>query len=130
MIDHKPYIYIPKSIRVVDGDTLDVVLDLGFSITVKVRLRLHGVDTPEIYGVKKESAEYARGKEASKRVQELLDDAQYVLIRTYKHIKEKYGRYLADVYMDHKDPDDPNVSLRRSLGDILIEEGHATAWER
>ena len=55
------YRYLSELDRVVDGDTLDVVIDLGFYIKIKERIRLEGVDTPEIYGVPQDSEEYRRG---------------------------------------------------------------------
>lgn len=128
------YTYRPRHISVVDGDTFDVELDLGFSIFTKIRLRLRAADTPEVYGVKKESAEYQAGKLASKRVEELFKEAQEadgILIVTHKFIKGKYGRYLADVFLDRwEDHDGERNIVRRSLADILIEEGHAELWTK
>jgi len=55
------YQYKAKAERVVDGDTIDVTIDLGFKITTHQRIRLAGIDTPEVYSVKKDSDEHRRG---------------------------------------------------------------------
>jgi len=64
------YRYRAELDRVVDGDTLDVVIDLGFYIKIKERIRLEGVNTPEIYGVPQDSEEYRRGMEAKEYCRE------------------------------------------------------------
>ena len=92
--------YKARVLRVVDGDTLDVDIDCGFSVHVHERLRLLGVDTPETYGVKQDSVEYARGMKAKDFVINWLEDAGgVVVIRTTKDrfTKGKYGRWLAEV---------------------------------
>jgi micrococcal nuclease len=110
------YQYKAKVIRIVDGDTLEVELDLGFSIKLKERLRLDGVDTPEIYGVLKESNTYAEGMVAFALTKEWLEKTNYeIVVETFK--KEKYGRYLAKVFstIDSK-------SL--TLNEFLISRGY------
>lgn len=81
------YTYKAKLLRVVDGDTVDLEIDLGFSITVRERFRLNHVDTPE------------RGtpgaNEASAFVNEYLESRELV-VQTEKG-KDKYGRYLATI---------------------------------
>ena len=88
----------------VDGDTLDVTVDLGFQARRDVRLRLYGVDAAEIYGVDDESDEYARGMAHTMFIEGWLDDALRAdlddrwPLRVYT-LKDsgKYGRYLADI---------------------------------
>jgi micrococcal nuclease len=91
--------YQARVVHVVDGDTLDVVVDLGFNMTRKIRLRLLGIDTHETYGVDHDSTEYKLGKDQTEFVQEWTDAAAGpewpFIIRTDK--KGKYGRYLASV---------------------------------
>lgn len=84
--------------KVVDGDTIDFEVDLGFKIYKGVRTRLLGVDTHETYGVKKDSDEYERGMEEKRFVESWLDDADEIFIQTEKDSKGKYGRWLARVY--------------------------------
>lgn len=94
--------------RVVDGDTLDVTIDLGFSVYSTERVRLAGVDTAEIYGTKKESDEYKLGIEQSQFVKNWLDDrlTDYpypFIIETKKDNRGKFGRYIADIYTEDKE---------------------------
>jgi len=113
-----PYIYYARDVRVVDGDTYDLTVDLGFQISQRIRVRLRGIDTPEIYGVKKGSDEHTRGMEAKKYAEEELAGHARVVVRTHKDAKEKYGRYLADIYVEEGD-------VLHSLADALLEEGVA-----
>lgn len=74
--------------RVVDGDTVDLRIDLGFEITHKIRVRLLGIDAPERFT--------DEGKAATAALNGLLEGEQLV-VRTRKDRKGKYGRYLADI---------------------------------
>lgn len=110
-----PHVYNARVIDVIDGDTVDLEVDLGFDITTRTRFRLLDVDTHETYGVDHDSREYELGKRESKYVKEWLATAElncksghrYPLrIRTYG--AGKYGRWL--VYIK-----------RQSDGDVLNE---------
>lgn len=105
--------------RIVDGDTLDVDIDLGMNVHVHERLRLKGIDTPEIYGVKKDSPEYQDGMEAKAYLQKLIPPGSLVKVRTFKDKKGKYGRYIADVL--YVEPDDGHTV---NVAEALIEKGH------
>ena len=86
------YRYRAELDRVVDGDTLDVVIDLGFYIRIKERIRLEGVDTPEIYGVPQDSEEYRRGMEAKKYVERRLNEnGNQMIIETPKMASGRDG---------------------------------------
>lgn len=87
--------------RVVDGDTLDVKIDLGFKTYKDVRVRLAEVDTAEIYGVPKESDEYKQGMIHKEFVEDWLpqnDDWPIVVETEGDDDTGKYGRYLARIY--------------------------------
>jgi len=130
------YVYKASVVRVVDGDTLDLFVDLGFRTWQKIRVRLYGVDTPETYGVKKESAEYEAGMAAKKFVEQWLglvieeSNEQYchiilnpspVTIRSHdgKELGQgKYGRWIVEVMREDDDC---------SLNEALLDEGHAVA---
>ena len=85
--------------RVVDGDTVDVILDLGFSILHKCRVRLYGIDTPESRTRNKD--EKIRGKLASKFLQDAIDNGKKVVLRSkLKDSKGKYGRVLGEIVVD------------------------------
>jgi|TARA_B110000285_G_scaffold54786_1_gene62395 micrococcal nuclease len=93
------YEYGCKVTRVVDGDTIDVDLDLGFDIIYKCRVRLYGIDTPESRTRNKD--EKARGKLASKFLQDAINNGAHVILRTHlKDSKGKFGRVLASVIVD------------------------------
>lgn len=106
------YIYNAFVDRVVDGDTYDVQIDLGFNMFMKsVRLRLRGVDTPETWRPTTE-AEREHGERATKFVKELIE-GEFVKIKSYK--LGIYGRYEADVFVE----DEQGNSI--DLGQLLTD---------
>ena len=84
------YEYKAKLIKIVDGDTIDFDLQLGFHMTARIRTRLKGIDTPEIRG-----EERPDGLQSKAFVEETLNSAADIVVRTYK--TGKYGRWLADI---------------------------------
>jgi|TARA_R110000744_G_scaffold53068_1_gene113489 micrococcal nuclease len=85
--------------RVVDGDTIDVILDLGFDILYRSRVRLYGIDTPESRTRNKD--EKVRGKMASAYLKKAIDSGKKVVIETkLKDSKGKFGRVLGNVMVD------------------------------
>jgi len=105
------YEYRARLIRVVDGDTMDVDIDLGFGIHFQERIRLAGIDTPETYGVKKDSEEYQLGKQAALFVEDKLEGKEFI-IRTEKDSKGKYGRYIAIIIVDDVNLNDELVEQK------------------
>ena len=119
--------YKAKVLRVVDGDTIDLDIDLGFNAHLKERVRLLGVDTPETFGVRKDSEEYKAGMLAKARVEEKLmpiTQNDFVIVETQKDKKGKYGRYLARIWF----LEDPAQHLWRCINDVLLEEGLARKY--
>ena len=111
------YEYKAQMLRVVDGDTVDFLVDLGFTVHVKVRARLLDVDTPEVYGVKKGSQEYAAGMVASATTKQWFHDNcpdKQCVIRTQK--TGKYDRWIATVY--------PPDTTAPSLNQHLVTKGY------
>jgi len=94
------YTYETEVLYVVDGDTYDFEVDLGFNVFKRLRVRLLGLDTHEIYGVKKESREYELGKRQMEFAEDVLFSADEIVLKTYKDETGKYGRYLAEVIVD------------------------------
>lgn len=93
----EPFIYRLKAMaKVVDGDTVDLDLDLGFSLTLRQRVRLYGIDAPELRS--KDPQEKIKGQESQAFVSQWFERAGAVLVRTTK--EEKYGRMLADCYRE------------------------------
>jgi micrococcal nuclease len=91
------YTYNGTVVYVVDGDTVDILVDLGFDISYKIRVRMLGIDTPEMKG--KKAAEREHAKQAKAFVETTVLNKQ-VVIKTYKDDTDKYGRYLAEIYLE------------------------------
>jgi len=110
--------YVKKVENVVDGDTIDVLIDLGFDILFASRVRLAGIDTPE--SRTKDLKEKALGLEAKEYLKKYLKDAKTVVIKTEKmDSSEKYGRILGWVYVDGNTV---------SLNDMMINDGYAWGY--
>jgi micrococcal nuclease len=106
------YEYDARFVRVIDGDTVDLVIDLGLDVQLTIRVRLAGVNCPE-------RSAGAPWRLASEFTQEWLVAAgASVSIRTVKDRREKYGRYLAWVY-PRGGFDQPTLNQR------LLDSGHA-----
>ena len=110
--------YVRKVENVVDGDTIDVLIDLGFDILFQSRVRLAGIDTPE--SRTKDLAEKALGLESKEYLKKYLKDAKSVVIKTEKmDSSEKYGRILGWVYVNGD---------TESLNDKMINDGYAWGY--
>jgi micrococcal nuclease len=109
---------VKKVVKVVDGDTIDVDIDLGFSVSFFSRVRLAGIDTPESRTINLK--EKALGLEVKEKLKKELAAAKDVVIKTEKpDSSEKYGRILGWVFLDGSD-----VSLNQKL----INEGYAWTY--
>jgi micrococcal nuclease len=110
--------YVRKVENVVDGDTIDVLIDLGFDILFSSRVRLAGIDTPE--SRTKDLKEKALGLESKEYLKKYLKDAKSVVIKTEKiDSSEKYGRILGWVYINGDTV---------SLNDMMINDGYAWGY--
>ena len=115
------YEYRVNILRVVDGDTVDVDIDLGFGIWMhRERVRMMGIDTPE--SRTRDKVEKAFGLASKARLKELLPIGSITVLKTEidksgEDKKGKFGRILGDFIVDD-----------RRATDILIEEGHAVAY--
>jgi len=109
---------VKKVTGVVDGDTIDVDIDLGFNVSFSQRVRLAGIDTPESRTTDK--FEKSLGLEAKEYLKSKLKDAKLVVIKTEKpDSSEKYGRILGWLYVDGN---------TISLNDQMIEDGYAWGY--
>ena len=102
------YTYRAKIIGVYDGDTVTALVDLGFGITNKIKVRLKGINTPELRGVERAqgiiSRDFLREKILNKDI----------VIETFKDKKGKYGRYIGTLWIN-----DENIN------ELLVEQGLA-----
>jgi micrococcal nuclease len=110
--------YVRKVENVVDGDTIDVLIDLGFDILFQSRVRLAGIDTPE--SRTKDIKEKALGLESKEYLKKSLKDAKSVVIKTEKmNSTEKFGRILGWIYINGD---------TGSLNDMMINDGYAWGY--
>lgn len=109
---------VKKVTGVVDGDTIDVELDLGFNISYSQRVRLAGIDTPE--SRTKDLKEKALGLEVKQRLKETLSKANVIVIRTeLPDSSEKYGRILGWLFLD---------GAEQSVNEALVADGYAWGY--
>jgi len=109
---------VKKVTGVVDGDTIDVELDLGFNISYSQRVRLAGIDTPE--SRTKDKVEKALGLESKQRLKDVLSKAEVVVIKTeLPDSSEKYGRILGWLFVD---------GAEKSVNEALVADGYAWGY--
>ena len=120
MADKDPYIYRIRTIsKVVDGDTIDADIDLGFDISLSKRIRLAGIDTPESRTTN--IKEKAMGLESKEWLKKTLEGAKDILIKTeLPDSTEKYGRIIGHLFINGQET---------SLNSQMIAEGYALAYD-
>ena len=111
------FTYKATVIGIVDGDTVDFNIDLGFETFRKIRVRLYGINTPELHIADQVEAALA----AKKYVEEALPTGKVIYITTFKDKTEKYGRYLANIYTDEQ-------LTEPSLNKQLVTQGLAVEY--
>ena len=120
MADKDPYIYRIKQItKVVDGDTIDADIDLGFDISLTKRIRLAGVDTPESRTADANEKKY--GLQSKEWLKHKVENAEHILIKTeLPDSTEKYGRIIGHLFVNDQES---------SLNDQMIVEGYAWTYD-
>lgn len=104
-----PYIRQADVLNVIDGDTVDVIIDLGFYLAARKRVRLARINAPEMNTLE--------GKNARMFLRDALEQTTGpIYVRTYKDGEDKYGRYLADILLPE---------FTDSLNDHMVRSGHA-----
>ena len=118
-MDRDPYIYRIKSVtKVVDGDTIDADIDLGFDISLTKRIRFAGIDTPESRTTNLK--EKAMGLESKEWLKKALEGAKDIIIKTEKpDSTEKYGRIIGHLFINGQET---------SLNNQMIDEGYALEY--
>ena len=120
MQEKDPYVYRIRSVhKVVDGDTIDADIDLGFDISLTKRIRLAGVDTPESRTT--DLKEKALGLESKEWLKKKLEGAKDIIIKTeLPDSTEKYGRIIGHLFINGE---------TTSLNEQMITEGYALAYD-
>lgn len=118
--DHRAlYTYSAKVERVVDGDTLKLLIDVGFGISVREKVRLKSIDTPEM--------STKAGKEAKRFVESVLEECSCIVVKTYGY--GKYARVMADVFYLEGESNPLIIAKKGNLlNQVLLEEGHARVY--
>ena len=118
----KRFWYGATVLKVIDGDTLDLMIDLGFNIHHKIRVRLYGVNTPE--SRTKDLKEKAAGMKAKKFTEDWLSEHKWVYINTIPDKNDKYGRILAKVFSS----EDVENKSTACLNEDIIQSGNAREY--
>jgi len=114
------YEYRCKVVKIIDGDTVDVDIDLGFGVWLKKeRIRMFGIDTPESRTRDLEEKKY--GNAAKEFITGMLDDDGGIVLKTRKDKEGKYGRILGELWRTTDFAD-------KSINDYMIEKHHAVAY--
>ena len=111
------YEYKARLLRVVDGDTVDAMIDLGFNVWINQRIRLYGVDTWECRT--RDKAEKKKGLAAKEFTKDMLGEAKLGRFSLVSHGVGKYGRVLGEIYVEGQ---------LNSLNDLLKVNGHAYSY--
>lgn len=119
------YIYKAYVTDVYDGDTITCIIDCGFNIGMqKTKIRLYGINTPELRGEDREIGLYVRDELRKK----ILN--KHILLKTIKDKKGKYGRYLGKIYIEVDEEVDEEVDNKYiCINDWLLENNYAVVYE-
>ena len=112
------YEYRASLVKIIDGDTIDVDLDLGFAVVLKKqRIRLYGINTPE--SRTRDLVQKKYGLAAKERLRELVEEAESITVKTEidKKARGKYGRILGTIFAG-----------KINVNDLLVSEGHAVSY--
>ena len=116
------YNYKISPLRVIDGDTIDAEIDLGFDVKIKKRIRFMGINAPE--SRTRDLEEKARGLAAKDRVKQLLEGCENIQLKS--HGIGKFGRCLGEIMLDKVDGSEKLTLV--SLNELLISEKHAVEY--
>ena len=116
------YTYKIELFRVVDGDTIDAYIDLGFDVKIKKRIRLMGINSPEART--RDLEEKARGLAAKDRLKAILEGATIIQLTSYG--VGKYGRCLGELNVDIIDGKEHLTLV--NVNELLVKEGHAVEY--
>ena len=112
------YTYKARLIRIIDGDTIDAEIDLGFGVFLRQRIRLYGINTPETRTLDLEEKE--RGFAAKQRLTEIL--GKEFTVETILNKRGKFGRVLGILHVEDESGTKTNINNQ------LVQEGHAVEY--
>ena len=120
------YVYKAKLDRIIDGDTVDAVIDLGFDVSVHKRIRLAGIDTPE--SRTRDLEEKERGLASKARLEVMVKGGEFIL-----ESKEvgKYGRVLGTLFVEKISEDNLTAepqTIQININETLVREGYAVEY--
>jgi len=123
-MSYNMYTYNVRLLKVVDGDTVDFIIDLGFSVSTKQRFRLWGINAPE--SRTRDKDEKVKGLKSKKWLKQKLKAMKNIQIVTHKNAKGKdakgkFGRYLAQIL-------DSDPSVDKTLNEQMVDKGLAVEF--
>ena len=119
------YEYKIKVLRVIDGDTIDAMIDLGFSVHRKIRIRMYGINTPE--SRTRDLEEKKLGLQAKARLKEIIENnEERIYLKSYG--VGKYGRCLGELFYSLVVDEEWGEVVKESINKQLIKEGHAVEY--
>jgi len=113
------YIRRARIVRLIDGDTCVIDVDMGMAITVRATVRLYGINTPEVRGPEKVAGHAATQHLADLLVQFKHEGEWDIVVKTYKDRRGKFGRYLASLIGADQDGNPVDLNMR------MVADGHA-----
>ena len=114
------YVYRCNVVKIIDGDTVDVDIDLGFGVWMRnERVRLYGIDTPE--SRTRDLVEKRYGLAAKQYLTNMLDDEGRIVLKTHKDKTGKFGRILGELWRTTNFAD-------QSINNYMIEKHHAVGY--
>ena len=118
------YVYKAKLVRVVDGDTIDAEIDLGFKVYIRERIRFYGINTPE--SRTRDLEEKARGLEAKQFLKDTLaKNKNKFILESMVDKKGKFGRILGTIYVENQED---GITEKINVNQHLIDNGHAVEY--
>lgn len=118
------WLYRAKVVNIVDGDTIDCLVDKGTNDYKIMRIRLQGINTPEIHNVKKTSTEYKAGMVSKKALEDKVLGKE-IMLTTHKGKTGKYGRYLGTIEL----PSGPSAISYLNINNWMVTKGYAVEKE-
>jgi len=113
------YIRRARIVRLIDGDTCVIDVDMGMAITVRATVRLYGINTPEVRGPEKVAGHAATQHLADLLVQFRHEGEWDIVVKTYKDRRGKFGRYLASLIGADQDGNPVDLNMK------MVADGHA-----